>query len=91
MNQSTISERLDRGEASAIEQLEASIQSRLNGRVRDLRLVVCDHGLIMQGHATTYYVKQLAQHAVMSVTARLLVANEIEVLEQSGSPKGCAQ
>ena len=88
MNGPTIDECLDRTGASAIEQLEAHLQRRLNGRVRDLRLVVCGQGLILQGRASTYYVKQLAQHAVMNATALPIVTNEIEVLEQAGSPKG---
>jgi hypothetical protein len=47
--------------------------------VRAFRLVVCDEGLILQGHASTYYAKQLAQQAVMAGTTLPIVANEIEV------------
>ena len=90
MNGPTIDECIDRRGASTIEEFEAHLQRRLNGRVRDLRLLVCGQGLILQGSASTYYVKQLAQHAVMNATALPIVANEIEVLEQSGSPKGSA-
>jgi hypothetical protein len=36
-------------------------------------------GLILRGLTTTYYAKQLAQHAVMEATAIPIVANEIEV------------
>jgi len=55
------------------------IRSRLTGRVRDLRLVLRDGGLVLQGHAHTYHAKQLAQHAVMSMTNLPIRANEIEV------------
>jgi len=61
------------------EQLEARVQSRLHGRVRDFRVLVRGGGLILTGHARTYYAKQLAQHAVMEATALPIVANEIDV------------
>lgn len=62
-----------------VEQLDALVQRRLNGRVRDLRLLVRDQGLVLRGLTSTYYAKQLAQHAVMEVTGMLILANEIEV------------
>ena len=65
--------------AARVEQLETHAQVRLNGRVRDLRLVVRDQGLVLRGHAHTYYAKQLAQHAVMETSGLPIVANEIEV------------
>ena len=71
----------------AIEQLEALLRSRLNGRVCDLRVVESSAGIVLHGHATTFYAKQLAQHAFMKATARPLLANEILVLEQSISPQ----
>jgi hypothetical protein len=60
-------------------ELEAHVQCRLSGRVRDLHVVLRDHGLILQGHALTYYAKQLAQHAVMEASDLPILANEIEV------------
>jgi len=62
-----------------IEQLETQVQSRLNGRVCHFRLVIHGRGLILRGHAHTYYAKQLAQHAVMEATELPILANEIEV------------
>jgi hypothetical protein len=62
-----------------VAQVEAHAQSRLHGRVRDLRVVVRDDGLVLRGHAHTYYAKQLAQHAVMETTRLPIQANEIEV------------
>jgi hypothetical protein len=62
-----------------MEQLETHVQSRLNGRVRQFRLVVCGCGLILTGHTHTYYAKQLAQHAVQEATALPILANEIQV------------
>jgi hypothetical protein len=59
--------------------LEAHMQSRLIGRVRDLRLLVRGQGLVLQGHAHTYYAKQLAQQVVLEATALPILANEIQV------------
>jgi hypothetical protein len=60
--------------------IEAHIQCRLTGLVRDFQLVLRDQGLVLRGHAHTYYSKQLAQHAVMAATSLPIRANEIEVL-----------
>jgi hypothetical protein len=60
-------------------QIEIHVGCRLGGRLRDFRLLVRDHGLVLQGHAQTYYAKQLAQHAVMEVTDLPIRANEIAV------------
>jgi hypothetical protein len=65
--------------ADGITALEARIQCRLGRQVRDFRLIVADRGLILRGHAHTYYAKQLAQHAVMEASPLPILANEIEV------------
>jgi hypothetical protein len=62
-----------------IDQLETHVQSVLSDRVRDLRLVFRGEGVVLQGHAHTYYAKQLAQHLVMRGTDLPLLANEIQV------------
>jgi hypothetical protein len=59
--------------------LEASVKERLQGLVRHFRLLRSGDGLIMEGRAPSYYAKQLAQHAVMKVTALRIVANQIRV------------
>ena len=38
----------------SVEQLAALAQRRLNGSVRDLRLLVWNQGLILQGQTLTY-------------------------------------
>ena len=48
-------------------------------RVRKLRVIVRHDGVILQGLASTYYAKQLAQHAAMDLADLPIVANEIEV------------
>ena len=55
------------------------VRCRIGGKVRDLRLLVRDQGLVLQGHARTYYAKQLAQHAVIEALGLAIHANEIEV------------
>ncbi len=62
-----------------IDQLLASVQCQLAGRVWDLKLLLRDEGLVLQGRAHTYYAKQLAQQAVMKATGLPLLTNDIEV------------
>lgn len=61
------------------EQLELHLQRRLGGRVRDLRVIVRDEGVILQGRAGTYFAKQLAQHAVMELADVPVLSNDIDV------------
>jgi hypothetical protein len=65
--------------ANGVTELEAQVQCRLYGQIHDFRLVVVGHGVVLRGHAHTYYAKQLAQHAVMEATELPIQANEIEV------------
>jgi len=59
--------------------LETQIQARLGSRVRQLRVVCQNNGVILQGMSRTYYAKQLAQHSVMEFAKLPILANEIEV------------
>lgn len=61
------------------EDWETLVQKRLVGRVHDLHLRIRERGIVLSGHATTYYAKQLAQHAAMDVTGLPVVANDIDV------------
>jgi hypothetical protein len=61
------------------ESLESQIQRRLAGRVRDLRVVLREDGVVLKGRSATYHAKQLAQHAAMELAAVPVVANDIEV------------
>ncbi len=70
---------LDLATTDGAAELEARVQYRLGGQVRDFRLVVAEKGLVLRGHAQTYYAKQLAQQAVMEATRLPILANEIEV------------
>jgi hypothetical protein len=64
---------------AALDQLAAHLRARFGTRVRDLRLVARDGGLVLRGRTHTYYVKQLVQHSVLQVCAQGILANEIEV------------
>jgi len=66
-------------EQDEIDRLERNVQRRVHGRVRSFRLLVFPDGLILQGHASTYHAKQVAQHAVMEATRLPILANDIEV------------
>lgn len=60
--------------------IEKYVRCRLGGRVREFQLIVHEYGLVLRGRARTFYVKQLAQHAVMETTSLSIRANEIDVL-----------
>ncbi|HKI35706.1 MAG TPA: hypothetical protein VKA46_27875 [Gemmataceae bacterium] len=64
------------GEAEA---LEVVLRSRLHGQVRDLRVKVCETGLVLRGSSPSYYAKQIAQHELMRLSSLPIQANEIEV------------
>jgi hypothetical protein len=59
--------------------IEEHVRSRLAGLLRDFQLVFDDKGLVLRGHVTTYYAKQLAQHAVMAASRLPIRANELKV------------
>jgi hypothetical protein len=65
--------------ASELGCLEAQVQSRLAGRVRNLQLLAQGRCLVLKGNAPCYYAKQLAQHAVMQASGFPILANEIAV------------
>ena len=56
------------------------IQHRLSGRVRGIRVVRHDNGLILQGRTPTYYAKQLVLRVAMQAATLPILANEIEVV-----------
>lgn len=61
--------------------LAGLVCSLIGRRIRDLRIEVRGAGLVLHGRANSYHAKQLAQHAVMTVTDLPLIANEIEVVD----------
>lgn len=68
------------GDSLSMEQIGQRVQCRLSGLLSDFQVLRREDGLVLRGHARTYYAKQLAQHAVMEVVGSVpIVANEIEV------------
>ena len=63
-----------------LSELEMHVQNRLNGRVAEFRLSMQLNGLVLKGHARSYYAKQLAQQAIMEAVHLNIAANEIEVM-----------
>jgi hypothetical protein len=59
--------------------LDGLVGALIGRRVRGLRIVVRDGGLVLRGRASSYHAKQLAQHTAMAVTDLPLIANEIVV------------
>jgi len=59
-----------------------SVQSRLPGRVRDLKVCIEGDQFVISGVSTSYYVKQVAQHVAMNALDSLMLGrlvNQIEV------------
>lgn len=79
MNPNILTQSPEPGSKNALDQLENRVQSKLSGRIRNLRLLRQDNGVVLRGFARTYYAKQLAQHAVMTESEWPILANEIEV------------
>ena len=63
-----------------LSELETHVQNRLNGRVAEFRLSMQLNGLVLKGHAHSYYAKQLAQQAIREAADLHIAANEIEVM-----------
>jgi hypothetical protein len=55
------------------------IDRQLRGRLRQFKIARDERGLVLFGEAPSFYVKQLAQHAVGQMTSIPIVRNEIEV------------
>jgi hypothetical protein len=62
----------------------AHLAGHLRGRLHDVSLSVQRGGVIIHGRTRSYYVKQLAQHAVMKRVSMPIAANEIVVQESGG-------
>jgi hypothetical protein len=65
--------------AADLANVEDHVRRRLSGRVRDFRLSFEGEGLVLDGQASTYYAKQLAQQAVLEAARWPIRANRIKV------------
>ena len=79
-NQSGAAVRSDeKAPADLVEYITTLLQNRLGSRLRNLRVRVEDGGLILEGQASTYHTKQLAQHWAMEESSLPIFTNKIEV------------
>ncbi|MBI2806267.1 MAG: hypothetical protein HYX68_14910 [Planctomycetes bacterium] len=69
----------EKAPADLVEYITTLLENRLGSRVRNLRVRVEDGGLILEGQASTYHTKQLAQHWAMEESSLPIFANKIEV------------
>jgi osmotically-inducible protein OsmY len=59
--------------------IEQAVQSETGRGVADLTVEISPQGVLLRGHCNTYYTKQLAQHAAMSIRGAGQLTNRIEV------------
>lgn len=66
--------------SAEIADLEIQVRRQLSRRIQGLCVLRKDGGLVLQGQVRSYYLRQLAQHSLMSSCDLSLLANEIEVV-----------
>lgn len=65
--------------AGAADRLTVFLQGALGGRVRELRVLVRETGVVLRGRVRCFHTKQMAQELVMNQASLPIAANEIEV------------
>jgi hypothetical protein len=60
-------------------ELEHQVQTRTGRRIRQLAIELRAGGVIIHGLASSYYVKQLAQHGIRDLLPNVQVENAITV------------
>lgn len=60
-------------------ELEYRVQARTGRRVRNLAIELRPERVVLRGRASTYYVKQLAQHGIRDVLPHVYLENAITV------------
>ena len=60
-------------------ELERRVHARTSRRVRNLIVELSPERVVLRGLATSYYVKQLAQHGVREILPRVRLENDIAV------------
>ena len=61
------------------ERLARHIQRRTNGMIRQLQVGISPQGITLEGHCAAFYLKQLAQEAVLVIIEDQPLFNRIEV------------
>jgi osmotically-inducible protein OsmY len=75
---SVLPETLEEAERLATS-IERAVQRETGGGVRNLSVEVKGDGVLLRGRCETYYCKQLAQHAAMTLRGACPLTNAIEV------------
>jgi hypothetical protein len=68
-----------RTDPQLVRELERQVQARTGRRVRNLAVRLSREAVILHGQASTYYVKQLAQHGVQDLLPAVQLKNAIVV------------
>jgi osmotically-inducible protein OsmY len=74
-DQAKLAARLERLSA----RIDLAIRRQTAGKIRNLKIEVTEECVVLSGACRTYYSKQLAQHAAMSVSGCPTLVNEIVV------------
>jgi hypothetical protein len=61
------------------ERLARLVQRRTGGMIHQLRVEIKPEGIYLDGQCAAYYLKQLAQEAVLAITEDQKLINQIEV------------
>jgi osmotically-inducible protein OsmY len=65
--------------------IKRAIRRRIGGGVQQLEVDVRNNQVVLSGRCSSFYFKQLAQHAAMLMVGGDSLANEIEVTDQPQS------
>jgi hypothetical protein len=68
-----------RQDSLLLQELERQIHVRTGRQVRNLAVKLGGEHVTLDGQAATYYVKQLAQHAVLDLLPDIRIENAIAV------------
>jgi len=60
--------------------ITSAVDRQLGSRLREFSIDADEQGLVLSGIAPSFYVKQLAQHAVAKMTEAPIARNDILVL-----------
>jgi hypothetical protein len=72
---------------AGLEELQGLLQSKFRGQVREVRVVLRDGLVVLQGIAISYYAKQLAQHLALRTLHKAALRNEIDVRRAAPQPE----
>jgi hypothetical protein len=72
------------------DELERHIALRTARRIRNLTVEVAPGRVVLRGQASSYYVKQLAQHGVRELLPQVRLENSIVVERPAAAPPPAA-